>query len=328
MTGHIPVMLEEVVQALAPRDDTIYVDGTFGRGGYTEAILNAAANKVFGVDRDPAAITFGAELSSRFPGRLELLEGRFGDLDSLMNEAGVDAVQGVTLDLGVSSIQLDQAERGFSFRFDAPLDMRMGAEGPTAADVVNDTSEGELADLIHQLGEERQARRIAKAIVAAREDAPILTTLQLAAVVRGIVRKSKYGIDPATRTFMALRIHVNDELGELSRGLVAAEQILAPGGRLAVVSFHSLEDSIVKDFLRSRSGQSGRGSRHLPDFSADQPAPSFRLIKRGALKPTENETAQNPRSRSARLRFAERTDAPPWPAAMDGSGASFVGGPA
>jgi len=313
MIGHIPVMLDEVIQALMPQDGGIYVDGTFGRGGYTEALLNAAANRVFGIDRDPAAITFGAELSSRFPGRLNLLEGCFGDLDSLMAAAGVGSVHGVALDLGVSSIQLDQAERGFSFRFDAPLDMRMGADGPTAADIVNETDEGDLADLIHKLGEERQARRIAKAIVAAREEAPILTTLQLAEIVRGIVRKSKDGIDPATRTFMALRIHVNDELGELSKGLVAAEKILAPGGRLAVVSFHSLEDRLVKDFLRSRSGQSSRGSRHLPDVSGDQPAPSFRLIKRGALKPSDEETAQNPRSRSARLRFAERTDAPPWP---------------
>ena len=298
--------------ALEPRDGGLYVDGTFGRGGYAEAILNAAANKVFGVDRDPAAITFGAELSQRYPGRLELLEGRFGRLESLMATAGVDAVQGVVLDLGVSSIQLDEAARGFSFRFDAPLDMRMGRNGPNAADIVNGTGERDLADLIHQLGEERQARRIAKAIVAARADTPILTTYQLAAIVRGIARKSKDGIDPATRTFMALRIRVNDELGELSRGLAAAENILAPGGRLAVVSFHSLEDRIVKDFLKSRSGQGDRGSRHLPEFPGAERPPSFKLINRRVFKPSDGEMVRNPRSRSAKLRVAERTDAPSW----------------
>jgi len=312
LSGHIPVMLEDVMTALEPRDGGLYVDGTFGRGGYTEAILNAASNKVFGVDRDPSAITFGAELSHRYPGRLELLEGRFGCLESLMAAAGVEAVQGVALDLGVSSIQLDEAARGFSFRFDAPLDMRMGSDGPKAADIVNSTGERDLADLIHHLGEERQARRIAKAIVVARAQTPILTTYQLADIVRGIVRKSKDGIDPATRTFMALRIRVNDELGELSRGLAAAENILAPGGRLAVVSFHSLEDRIVKDFLRARSGQGDRGSRHLPEFPGAERPPSFRLIKRGAFKPSAGELARNPRSRSAKLRVAERTDAPSW----------------
>jgi len=312
LSGHIPVMLEEVVTVLEPRDNGLYVDGTFGRGGYTEAILNAAVNKVFGVDRDPAAINFGAELSQRYQGRLELLEGRFGCLESLMATASVEAVQGVALDLGVSSLQLDEATRGFSFRFDAPLDMRMGRDGPNAADIVNSTGERDLADLIHQLGEERQARRIAKAIVVARAETPILTTYQLAAIVRGIVRKSKDGIDPATRTFMALRIRVNDELGELSRGLAAAENILAPGGRLAVVSFHSLEDRIVKDFLKSRSGQGDRGSRHLPEVPGAERPPSFRLIKRGVFKPSAGEMARNPRSRSAKLRVAERTDAPSW----------------
>ena len=298
--------------ALEPRDGGVYVDGTFGQGGYTEAILSAAVNKVFGVDRDPAAITFGAELSQRYPGRLELLEGRFGRLESLMATAGVGAVQGVTLDLGVSSIQLDEAARGFSFRFDAPLDMRMGRDGPNAADIVNNAGERDLADLIHQLGEERHARRIAKAIVLARAETPILTTYQLATIVRSIVRKTSDGIDPATRTFMALRIRVNDELGELSRGLTAAENILAPGGRLAVVSFHSLEDRIVKDFLKSRSGQGDRGSRHLPAVPGVDRLPSFRLVKRGIFRPSASEVARNPRSRSAKLRVAERTDAPSW----------------
>ena len=305
-------MVDDVVAALDPRDGGLYVDGTFGQGGYTEAILKAAANKVFGVDRDPAAITLGAELSRRYSSRLELLEGCFGNLESLMAVAGVEEVQGVALDLGVSSIQLDEATRGFSFRFDAPLDMRMGRHGPNASDIVNGAGERDLADLIHQLGEERQARRIAKAIVAARNDTPILTTHHLATIVRGIVQKTKDGIDPATRTFMALRIRVNDELGELSRGLVAAENILAPGGRLAVVSFHSLEDRIVKDFLKSRSGQADRGSRHLPEVPGAELAPSFRLITRGVCTPTAREIAQNPRSRSAKLRVAERTAAPSW----------------
>lgn len=313
MSQHIPVMLEEVIAGLAPRDDGIYVDGTFGRGGYTTAILEAAATRVFGIDRDPAAITFGAELTPRYADRLTLLEGPFGDMENLMSMAGVTLVDGVTLDLGVSSEQLNESARGFSFRFDGPLDMRMSLDGPSAADVVNQSEEGELADIIHFLGEERQARRIARAIVEARRETPILTTLQLAEIVRRIVRKSKDRIDPATRTFMALRILVNDEIGELKRGLVAAEHLLSPGGRLAIVSFHSLEDRVVKDFLRQRSGTSGRGSRHLPDASADQPAPSFRLIKRGAIKPQAHEIAVNPRSRSARLRVAERTESPPWP---------------
>ncbi len=313
MTGHIPVMLNEVIAGLEPRDDGVYVDGTFGRGGYSRAILDAAATKVFGIDRDPAAITVGAELTADYPGRLTVLEGCFGDMDHLMREAGVDRVDGVTLDLGVSSIQLDEAARGFSFRFDGPLDMRMGVDGPTAADLVNAAPEKELADIIHHLGEEHHARRIARAIVEARRESPISTTLQLADIIRRIVRKSRDGIDPATRTFMALRIRVNDEIGELERGLAAAEHLLSPGGRLAIVSFHSLEDRVVKDFLRQRSGQSGRGSRHLPERPADQPAPSFRLVKRGAIKSQDSETKVNPRSRSARLRVAERTESPPWP---------------
>ena len=311
-------MVKDVLTALEPRDGGLYVDGTFGRGGYAEAILNAAANKVFGVDRDPAAITSGGELSQRYPGRLKLLEGRFGCLETLMATAGVEAVQGVALDLGVSSIQLDETARGFSFRFDAPLDMRMGRDGPNAAEIVNSAGERDLADLIYQFGEERRARSIAKAIVAARAETPIQTTYQLAAIVRGIVRRSNDGIDPATRTFMALRIRVNDELDELSRGLTAAENILAPGGRLAVVSFHSLEDPIVKDFLKSRSGQGDRGSRHRPAVQGTDRPPSFRLIKRGVLKPSAEEISRNPRSRSAKLRVAERTDSPSWaPAARD-----------
>lgn len=312
-SGHIPVMANEVVAALQPKDGGVYVDGTFGRGGYSQAILAAAATRVFGIDRDPAAVTFGAELGARYDGRLTILQGCFGDMQELMSKAGVSRIDGVTLDLGVSSLQIDDPARGFSFRFDGPLDMRMGDDGQSAADLVNQTPEEELADIIYHYGEERQSRRIAKAIVEARQIEPILTTSQLADVVRSIVRRSKDGIDPATRTFMALRIHVNDELGELDRGLAAAEQLLSPGGRLAVVSFHSLEDRRVKAFLRQRSGQEARGSRHLPEMPDQALSPSFKLFKRGAQKPTKEECDVNPRARSARLRSGERTQAPAWP---------------
>jgi len=310
--GHIPVMINEVVDALKPYDKGVFVDGTFGRGGYSEAILQAAATRVYGIDRDPAAVTFGGEISHRYGGRLTILEGCFGDIEGLMKTAGVSYVDGVTFDLGVSSLQLDEFHRGFSFRFDGPLDMRMSTKGTSAADLVNGSSEQELADIIHILGEERQARRIARAIVEARSKTPILTTGQLAKIVRRIVRKSRDGNDPATRTFMALRIRVNDELDELRRGLRAAENILTPGGRLAVVTFHSLEDRIVKRFLRSHSGQSGRSSRHLPDNQVSQPDPSFRLVRRGTIRPQASEIARNSRSRSAQLRVAERTGSPPW----------------
>ncbi|MFP6711559.1 MAG: 16S rRNA (cytosine(1402)-N(4))-methyltransferase RsmH [Rhodospirillales bacterium] len=309
---HIPVMIKEVIDGLAPRDGGIYVDGTFGRGGYSQAILETAATQVFGIDRDPAAITFGAELSSKYDGRLIVLEGCFGDMASLMADAGVTKVDGVTLDLGVSSPQIDDPVRGFSFRFDGPLDMRMADEGPTAADFVNQAPEEEIADVIYHYGEERYARRIARAIVETREDNPILTTSHLVEIIHRIVRRSKDGINPATRTFMALRIQVNDELGELERGLIGAEQILAPGGRLAVVSFHSLEDRKVKSFLHEHSGATGRGSRHLPELPDAAPIPSFSLLKRGAIKPGKDEASQNPRARSARLRVAERNDASAW----------------
>jgi 16S rRNA (cytosine1402-N4)-methyltransferase len=311
-------MAAEVLAALNPRDGGIYVDGTFGRGGYSEAILAAAATTVFGIDRDPAAVTFGAELGRRYGGRLHVLHGRFGDMRHLMRAAGIERVDGVALDLGVSSMQLDDAARGFSFRAEGPLDMRM-AQGSelgdvSAADFVNYAPEEELARVIRDLGEEKQARRIARAIVADRRDKPFLTTTDLAELVRRIVRHKKGGgdLDPATRTFMAIRIHVNDELGELQRGLEAAELLLKPGGRLAVVSFHSLEDRIVKSFLTERAGRTPRGSRHLPD-ARDVRAPSFALVQRGTLKPTDAETRANPRARSARLRAAERTEAAAWP---------------
>ncbi len=319
--SHVPVLLDEVLKALQPRAGGLYVDGTFGRGGYSKALLDAADCRVYAVDRDPAAIMHGRELAARYPGRLELIEGRFGDLSRLLTARGVAVIHGVVFDLGLSSPQLDEAARGFSFRSDGPLDMRMGPSGPTAADLVNDLPEAELADIIWRYGEERQARRIARAIVHAREAAPIARTLELAALVRQVVRRSPDGIDPATRTFQALRIRVNDEIEEIRRGLAAAEQLLAPGGWLAVVSFHSLEDREVKNFLRERSGAGGRGSRHRPDAAAAR-APSFRVSTRRAVRPGEAESRANPRARSARLRAAERTAAPAWPAVFSGAGES------
>jgi 16S rRNA (cytosine1402-N4)-methyltransferase len=308
---HVPVMMTEVLDALAPRDGALYVDGTFGAGGYTQALLAAARCKVCGIDRDPQAIAAGAALAARHPGRLELFNGRFGDMERLLTARGVTHVDGVALDIGVSSPQIDEPARGFSFRLDGPLDMRMGGDGPTAADIVNTADEAALADIIERYGEERFARRIARAIVAARVQAPITRTIQLAEIVRGTVRRTADGIDPATRTFQALRIYVNDEISELQRGLAAAERLLVPGGRIAVVSFHSLEDREVKSFLRRRSGGEGGVSRHLPTHGR-QRAPSFALLTRRALRPGEDEIAANPRARSARLRAAERTSAPAW----------------
>lgn len=312
---HVSVLLDEVVNALSPRDGGVYVDGTFGAGGYTRAILDRADCRVWGIDRDPEAIERGRKLALAYPGRLDIVEGRFGDMDRLLAEHGVESVDGVALDIGVSSPQIDEPERGFSFRFDGPLDMRMGRDGPTAADVVNTAGEAELADIIFHYGEERMARRVARAIVAARLTAPFTRTKQLADVVRSVVPKGKGdAIDPATRTFQALRIHVNDELGELRRGLAAAESLLKPGGRLAVVSFHSLEDREVKTFLKERSSPPPSPSRHAPSLAADARSPSFRLLSRKPIVPTESEAHSNPRARSARLRAAERTAAPAYPA--------------
>ncbi|HVJ44454.1 MAG TPA: 16S rRNA (cytosine(1402)-N(4))-methyltransferase RsmH [Dongiaceae bacterium] len=305
---HQPVLLAEVVAALAPRDGAIYVDGTFGAGGYSRAILDAANCTVFAIDRDPDAVAGAKPLLERYAGRLHILQGRFGDMAELLSREGIDAVQGVTLDLGVSSMQLDQAARGFSFRFSGPLDMRMEQQGDSAADLVNTMAEQPLADLIFTFGEEKKARRIAKAIIAARTLAPITETQQLADIVRRAIGPTPgLRIDPATRTFQALRIAVNDEMGEIDRGLAAAERVLAPGGRLAVVSFHSLEDRRVKTFLRDRSATAPRGSRHLPDTQRPQPA-YFRLISPGGIAPGDAETDRNPRARSARLRVAERLD--------------------
>ncbi|MBL6932266.1 MAG: 16S rRNA (cytosine(1402)-N(4))-methyltransferase RsmH [Rhodospirillales bacterium] len=319
---HTPVLLKEVLEALGPtgpRDGAIYVDGTFGAGGYSTAILEAADCKVFGIDRDPRAVKTGEELAMHYPGRFRVLGGCYGDMVQLLAEIGVDKVDGVALDIGVSSMQIDDAKRGFSFRFDGPLDMRMGVSADaSAADVVNTLGEEELADIIYTYGEERASRRIAAAIVKDRVDEPFTTTTQLAGLIRRIVKKSKDGIDPATRTFQALRIYVNDELGELARGLEAAEQLLSPGGRLAVVSFHSLEDRKVKEFLLNRSGQGPRPSRHLPDAGGAGREPSFALIRRGVVKPGRDECEINPRARSARLRAAERTSSPSWPGDASG----------
>jgi 16S rRNA (cytosine1402-N4)-methyltransferase len=316
MTPHRPVLLAEVVAALLPEDRShdgaIFVDGTFGAGGYTRALLEAANCTVFAIDRDPDAVKGAAPLLARFPGRLHVLQGRFGDMARLLNDRGIAAVNGVAFDFGVSSMQLDQAARGFSFRFSGPLDMRMEQDGPSAADLVNAMAERPLADLIFTFGEERQARRIARAIVAARDLAPIETTDRLADIVRRAIggRPSAHAIDPATRTFQALRIAVNDELGEVERGLAAAERLLAPGGRLAVVSFHSLEDRRVKQFLRERAGAMPKRSRHLPELASDLRRSTFRLIEAGGITATDAEVAINPRARSARLRIAERTEAP------------------
>ncbi|MBI3496588.1 MAG: 16S rRNA (cytosine(1402)-N(4))-methyltransferase RsmH [Proteobacteria bacterium] len=311
---HNPVMPAEIVAALAPQAGRLYVDGTFGAGGYAEALLASCDCRVVGIDRDPDAVARGQGLERRFPGRLEVLEGRFGDMIELVRGRGLERVDGVALDLGVSSPQLDDPQRGFSFRADGPLDMRMERQGPSAADLVNGLSERALADLIFELGEERYARRIARAIVGARAQAPIQTTLRLAEIVRQAVPRAADGIDPATRTFQALRIQVNDELDELDRGLSAAENLLASGGRLAAVSFHSLEDRRVKQFMKARAATAAGGSRRLPGEEAPRP-PSFRLLTRKALRPSAAEVAANPRARSARLRVAERTQAPAWPMA-------------
>jgi 16S rRNA (cytosine1402-N4)-methyltransferase len=308
---HVPVLLDALLAALAPRDGAVYVDGTFGAGGYSAALLAAAQCRVLGIDRDPLSVREGAALAARHAGRLTLIEGRFGDMARLVGEAAPGPIAGVALDLGVSSMQLDSAERGFSFRLDGPLDMRMSGTGTSAADLVASLSEDALAELIRSLGEERFARRVARAIVAARQRAPIRRTGELADIVRRAIPTREPGLDAATRTFQALRIAVNDELDELDRGLAGAERVLMPGGRLAVVAFHSLEDARVKSFLRQRSGAAAI-SRHAPP-PPDAPPPSFRLIGRRAVRPGADEIARNPRARSARLRAAERTAAPPWP---------------
>lgn len=309
---HIPVLLDEVLAAVAPRDGDLIIDGTFGAGGYSTALLIRAACRVLALDRDPTAVAAAGAVMSRFAGRLDVVGARFSAMaDLLAAKDGPDArADAVVLDIGVSSMQLDRAERGFSFQMDGPLDMRMGNDGPSAADVVNTASADDLADIFFHLGDERQSRRIARAIVADRTATPFTRTLQLAGLVSRVLKTGKVdGRHPATRVFQALRIHVNDELGELARALVAAEAILKPGGRLVVVTFHSLEDGLVKRFLRERSGHAARGSRHAPVVDAEGPAPTFEAVAK-AVAPSDEEVAANPRARSARLRCATRTAAP------------------
>lgn len=309
---HIPVMLADVLEALRPKDGGVYVDGTFGAGGYTRAILGSADCAVLAIDRDPNAILRGRDLQSKFAGRLTLIEGCFGDMARLVRELGHQAVDGVVLDLGVSSMQLDEAERGFSFQKDGPLDMRMSGQGLSAADVVNTFDEPDLARIIAVYGEEKRARAVAKAIVAARDEALFERTLALAGVVERVIgRRPQDRIHPATRTFQALRIFVNDELGQLAHGLSDAEVLLREGGVLAAVAFHSLEDRLVKRFFTARTGRAARANRFMPE--RDETAPSFREIAHKARKASDAEAEANPRARSAKLRAAERTGAAPVP---------------
>jgi 16S rRNA (cytosine1402-N4)-methyltransferase len=312
--SHTPVMCDPMLTLIAPKDGGVYVDGTFGGGGYSRALLEAAVCTVYAIDRDAAALRAGASLAAQFSDRLVLIHGRFSDMERLLAAYDVTAVDGIALDLGLSSRQLDDADRGFSFRFDGPLDMRMNRDEAreTAADLVNSASEGELAAIIKRFGEERRARGIARAIVAARAEAPITRSGELATIVRGASGRARDGIDPATRTFQALRIQVNDEIGEIERGLCCIERLLRPTGRAVVVAFHSLEDRPVKRFFRERSGTAARPSRHQPDLATKLPDPSFKLLTRRARKPSDAECAANPRARSARLRAVERTDAPAW----------------
>jgi 16S rRNA (cytosine1402-N4)-methyltransferase len=309
---HIPVLGREAVEMLRPRDGGIYLDATFGAGGYSRAILDAADTRVIGIDRDRNAIAGGFDLVERSNGRLTLVEDKFSNLAEICAAQGFGAFDGVVMDVGVSSMQLDEAGRGFSFRLDGPLDMRMGQSGPTAADVVAKASEADLANIIYIFGEERHSRAVARAIVAARKETPIATTRALAEIVSKVVWAKPGEIHPATRTFQGLRIFVNEELDELHLALAASERVLKPGGRLVVVSFHSLEDRMVKNFFSLR-GKSGGGSRHLPETA--QSAPAFRILTKRPVTAGDDEVRANPRARSAKLRAAERTDAPAFAAA-------------
>jgi 16S rRNA (cytosine1402-N4)-methyltransferase len=306
---HVPVLLGEVIEALAVAPGEIHVDGTFGAGGYTRAILEKGAARVYAFDRDPDAIEEGGTLAASSGGRLTLVPERFSRMRQALAARNVDQVDGVTLDIGVSSMQLDRAERGFSFQSDGPLDMRMARDGESAADFLNNSSEEDIADIIYRYGDEPKSRRIARAIVAAR---PLERTGQLAEIVRKALGwHAGMKKDPATRTFQAIRIHLNEELQELEGGLEAAEQVLGPGGRLAVVTFHSLEDRMVKRFLKARSGDVPSGSRHLPEQAGNRPASTFDAVAR-PVRAGEAEIKANPRARSATLRVARRTSACPW----------------
>ena len=306
---HQPVMLAEVVEALAPKDGAIYVDATFGRGGYSKAVLNAADCKVIAIDRDPDAIAAGNLMADDYHGRLILTSGQFSQLATLASSLGAVFLDGVMFDLGLSSTQIHEAERGFSFNLDGPLDMRMSKTGANAEAFVNSATEKELVYVLKTYGEERAATKIAKAIIRTRKENPLTRTSQLATIIRSVLPKAKPGqIDPATRSFQAIRIHINNEIEEISLALEASEKCLKPGGVLAVVSFHSLEDRVVKKFMRERSDQAPKPSRHAPPASPTEP--TFRLISKRPLYPSEDEVANNPSARSARLRVAHRTDAP------------------
>lgn len=310
--NYVPVLLDEVLHALEPRDGALYIDGTFGAGGYSRAILAAADCRVLGIDRDPSVRPVGEDLKKASGGRFVLVEAPFSHMKEVVEEAGGDLVDGIVLDLGVSSMQLDQAERGFSFSKPGPLDMRMSGAGPSAADAIAQLSEKELADVFFVYGDERKSRRVASAIVRQRTDRPFETTDQLAETVARAIGGKPGKTHPATRVFQALRIYINDEMGELVRALHAAEQLLAPLGRIVIVTFHSLEDRIVKSFFRSRAGLASGGSRHMPEFDKG-PEPSLRLLTRKAVEPSAEEINVNPRARSARLRAAICTEAPAWP---------------
>ncbi len=304
---HIPVLIDPLIEHVSPVRGT-WLDGTFGAGGYTRALLEAGAIRVLGVDRDPETFERAAGWAAEYGSALTLCAGEFGDLDEIASAQGLSELDGIVLDIGVSSMQIDQAERGFSFMQDGPLDMRMAQTGPSAADLINGASEAFLADVLFQFGEERASRRIARAILSARSERPITRTLELTKIIETTMPRPKPGQPhPATRSFQALRIAVNDELGQLARGLMAAERILAEGGMLAVVTFHSLEDRIVKRFLRLRSGKQPSGSRFAPEVIKD--APRFELVTRKAVLPDEAEVERNPRARSAKLRVARRLSA-------------------
>ncbi len=304
-------MLDEVLAALTPHEGGVYVDGTFGAGGYSRGILVASDCKVIAIDRDPSAIAGGSALVAEAKGRLNLVQGTFGEMKSIIDDLGISKVQGVVLDIGVSSMQIDEAARGFSFMREGPLDMRMGQVGKSAADYVNKLDAEDLAHIIFILGEEPRSRSIAKAIVDARTVAPLLTTLDLVKAVERATgpQRMKDRTHPATRTFQALRIHVNAELDELAQALCAAEEILEVGGRLVVVTFHSLEDRIVKKFFAERSGSLPSNSRHMP-VAALGPQPSFSMVSKGHIEAGPQEMLDNPRARSAKLRAGIRNAAP------------------
>ncbi|MBC8050076.1 MAG: 16S rRNA (cytosine(1402)-N(4))-methyltransferase RsmH [Chitinophagales bacterium] len=306
---HTPVLLPEMLSALQPKDGGRYIDCTFGAGGYTRALLEAADCHVLALDRDPNAIAAGQDLIQHFGDRLTLVEGRFGELGDIAEARGFYPADGVVFDLGVSSMQLDEAERGFSFMRDGPLDMRMSAQGVSAADVVNAFEQDAIANILYQFGEERRSRAIARTIVAARAEKPFERTSELAALCLRVLGQKPGDKNPATRTFQALRLYVNDELGEVTRGLEAAESILQSGGRLVMVTFHSLDDRIAKQFLHDRAGRIAAPSRHAP-AAEKQAAPTFRLLTRKPVEPSEAEIAANPRARSAKLRAAEKLHPP------------------